>query len=92
LSDDGHPSDQPVELDNHNEPQIDTLRVCQVTIATRMNLQFDGRVIRRSLDSLDWQGKPLLNLPPCIIIHGCLDLTKREIDIIEDIAAEIKPE
>jgi len=57
-----------------------------------MNLQFDGRVIRRSLDSLDWQGKPLLNLPPCIIIHGCLDLTKREIDIIEDIAAEIKPE
>jgi len=68
----------------------DPLRVCQMKIVARMKTQFEDRVIRRSLDSVDWRGHQLLNLPECKIVHGRLDLTERELKIINDIAREIK--
>jgi len=84
--------DPPVDLDDAKDVINDPLRNCQVMIATRMNHQFDDRVIRRSLDSLDWKGRQLLNLPECRIVHGRLDGTARETQILRRIAHELKEE
>ena len=72
-------------LDNDN-----LVKSCQQLIAQRMQAQFEGRVIRRTIDSKDWQGRQLLSLPPYRAIHAILDLTERETAVISAKAEEVK--
>ena len=55
-----------------------------------MQAQFEGRVIRRTIDSKDWQRWQLLSLPPYRAIHAILDLTERETAVISAKAEEVK--
>jgi hypothetical protein len=68
----------------------DPVKLCQYSIGQRMQTQFEGRVIRRTINSKDWEGRFLLNIPPYKSIHAILDLTERETALIEAKAEEIK--
>ncbi|KAF8153559.1 hypothetical protein BJ912DRAFT_868663 [Pholiota molesta] len=68
--------------DNDEENDQDQVKLCQIAIAERMNRQSKGHVLRRTLNSLNWEGHPLVPLPPCETIHAYLDLTPRELKII----------
>lgn len=69
-------------------PDQDPVRSLQVTISERMQSKFEGRVIRRTAQSLDADGTPLITLPPLSIIHGVLKLSQRELEILESITLE----
>lgn len=58
------------------------VKVLQVAIAQRMHRQSEGQILRRTAESLDWEGNTLVPLPPCETIHAYLDLTPRELKII----------
>jgi hypothetical protein len=73
-----------------DDDEDDPIKLCQVSIAQRMQTQFQGRVIRRTIDSKDWKGRLLLNLPPYHAIHAILNLTEREMDIISEKAKKVK--
>lgn len=45
------------------EDSEDPIGEAQTAIARRLQEQFEGRVLRRTIDSLNWKGRPLLNLP-----------------------------
>jgi hypothetical protein len=49
-----------------------------------------GHLLRRTTESLDYEGKLLLPLPPYQEILGIVTLTKRETDIIQTRAAATK--
>jgi hypothetical protein len=68
------------------------VKLCQNRIAQRMQKQFSGRVIRRTIDSKDWNGEQLLKLPPYRAIHAILDLTERETAVIAAKADEVMDE
>lgn len=55
----------------------------QLKAVKRLQTQLAGHFLRRNTDSLDWEGKPLLELPPCAEITGILTLTERETKIIQ---------
>lgn len=76
------------ENDNLNDGE--PVKLCQYSIAQRMQGQFEGRVIRRTIDSKDWRGESLLKLPPYKSIHAILDLTERETALIEAKAEKVK--
>ena len=76
--------------DDDEDDEDDPVKLCQYSIAQRMQAQFEGRVIRRTIDSKDWQGRVLLNLPPYKAIHAILDLTERETALIAKKAEEVK--
>jgi TATA-binding protein-associated factor len=59
-----------------------TLRQAQVDAVRRMQAQFAGHILRRTVDSQNWKGQTLLDLPPHKDILGILQLTEREKDII----------
>ncbi|KAF8808358.1 hypothetical protein BYT27DRAFT_7097080 [Phlegmacium glaucopus] len=80
----------PEDYDPLNDDEDDPIKSCQVSIAQRMQAQFQGRIIRRTIDSKDWQGQLLLNLPPYMAVHAVLNLTEREIAIIATKAEEVK--
>jgi hypothetical protein len=61
-----------------------SIRQTQIETVIRMQSQFTGHILRRTAASLDWQGNPLLTLPPHKDIIGILSLTQREIDIIDE--------
>jgi hypothetical protein len=64
------------------DDESDPYKLCQMNISLRMQKQFDGRVIRRTITSRDRDGKPLIDLPPLTIIYGIIKLTDREMAII----------
>ena len=72
------PDDHDPLEDNDEHP----VKQCQLKIAERMKKQSAGHLLRRTVDSKDWKGNPLVTLPPCKIIHVTLDLTPRELEII----------
>ena len=76
-------SDSQDPLDDHSLEQ-DFLKLKQIEIARRMQEKYEGHVIRRTRDSLDWQGTPLIPLPPLRTEYVYLDLTERELQIITD--------
>ncbi|CAA7271229.1 unnamed protein product [Cyclocybe aegerita] len=78
------------DYDPLNDSDEDPVRRAHVAAAQRMQAQFEGRVLRRTADSLDWQGRTLLNLPPYHTHFVMLDLTPRELDCIEELADEAK--
>jgi TATA-binding protein-associated factor len=59
-----------------------SLRIVQIESVRRMQTHFIGSILRRTTDSLTWDGRTLLNLPPHVDVIGILTLTKREMDII----------
>ncbi|KAF5309269.1 hypothetical protein D9611_015099 [Ephemerocybe angulata] len=59
------------------------LRRCQEEISSRTYAKFDGFVIRRTSESKGRNGCPLVDLPKLDIIHGFIQLTERELDILE---------
>lgn len=63
---------------------------CLVLIARRMQRQFEGRVLRRTIDSLDWRGQRVIDIPPFEEITVVLKLTTREMDIISELADSVK--
>lgn len=63
-------------------PEKDQLRRIQLSISIRMVKKFGDRILRRTVDSKDWEGKSLLDLPPFKTILRVLCITNREADII----------
>ena len=87
--------EQVVDDDSDNEngnerDDDDPMKLCQYSIAQRMQGQFQGRVIRRTVESKDWQGQSLLKIPPYKSVHAILDLTERETALIAAKAEEVK--
>lgn len=74
----------PEEYDplNDDDSDHDLVKLKQVEIARRMYGQSEGHVIRRTRNSLDWKGSPLIPLPPLKTEYAYLDLTERELRII----------
>lgn len=68
------------------------LKLCQIQIAQTHQQRFDGRIIRRTINSRTWDNKPVLALPPCINILGVVELTQREKDIITVLSDNVKEE
>jgi hypothetical protein len=62
----------------------------QVQAVKRLQGHLRGHLLRRTTESLDYEDKPLLPLPPYQEILGVLTLTKRETDIIQNRAAAAK--
>ncbi len=73
-----------------DSPEARALKMVTIKAVLRIQGQFEGRIIRRTLDSKDCEGKTLLNLPLCKQIHGILTLTDREQQIIEALAQQAK--
>ncbi len=71
-------------------PEKENLRRLQLAIAMRMAEQFRDYIIRRTVDSKDWEGKSLLNLPPFKTVLGVVEITKREMSIILQLAEAAK--
>ncbi|KAF4611118.1 hypothetical protein D9613_006452 [Agrocybe pediades] len=64
---------------------FDPVKLRQVESAARMHMQFQGRLLRRTADSLGIDGDPLVKLENCNVFHGVVKLTKREMDIIQSV-------
>uniref|UniRef100_A0A0W0GC69 Uncharacterized protein n=1 Tax=Moniliophthora roreri TaxID=221103 RepID=A0A0W0GC69_MONRR len=62
----------------------------QVTIVRRIQKAMIPHILRRTTDSRDYLGQPLLDLPPYQDIIGVLTLTPREMNIINDLAEKAK--
>jgi hypothetical protein len=61
-----------------------SLRLAQIEAVTRMQKQFSGHILRRTANSANWKGDPLIKLPPLKHIIGVLNLTERESNIIQE--------
>jgi len=68
----------------------DSLKHLQVVIALRMQTQFRGRIIRRHKESKDYEGKIIQPLPGCISKTLLLKLTDHEMEIVTELADEVK--
>jgi hypothetical protein len=81
--------------DNDNDDRAameNPLRLCQVAISVRHQSQFKGRIIRRTINSRDYKGTPILPLPECETILGVVELTEREKKIITVLSDDIREE
>ncbi|TFK16542.1 hypothetical protein FA15DRAFT_607075, partial [Coprinopsis marcescibilis] len=65
------------------DPNDDTVSEVQAEICARLRNKFEGRVIRRTSNSLNSDGKPLIQLPELHIVRGGLKLTDRELQILD---------
>lgn len=61
------------------------IRLKQIEVSQFMQGLFEGRIIRRTAESLGPDKKPLIKLPPMTIVYGILNLTPREYEIIDQI-------
>lgn len=61
-----------------------SLRQAEIAAVIRMQRQFVGHILRRTSDSKNWLGKPLIELPPATHIIGILTLTEREEGIMQE--------
>lgn len=80
----------PLDYDYLNDDDDDPIKKCYTTIARRMQDQFDGRILRRTVNSVDWEGNPLITLPPYETIMVKLKLEDREMKIMEYLAAKVR--
>ena len=71
------------------EENEEEYREKQLANAARIQSQFEGRVIRRTLKSVDWMGRPLLDIPPYEAHMVYLDLTEREKTIIQTLTESV---
>ncbi|KAF8057085.1 P-loop containing nucleoside triphosphate hydrolase protein, partial [Lyophyllum atratum] len=75
---------------NNSEDMDEAIKTCQLEIAQRLQAQFEGRILRRTIDSLDWQRKPLISIPPYEEFLVVVQLTDEEMEIITELADGIK--
>jgi hypothetical protein len=68
----------------------DTIRDCQVTIALRMQGQFERRILRRTIESRNWEGKPLIDLPACYEHTVLLSLQPSEREIHDVLVEQMR--
>jgi hypothetical protein len=74
-----------------NPDEDDPIKERQVKIAERMQQQFEKRIIRRTIDSVDWTGAALNPLPPRYIGIVLLDLADSwDIKIIDYLPGQVK--
>ncbi|TFK17447.1 hypothetical protein FA15DRAFT_605046 [Coprinopsis marcescibilis] len=71
-----------LEREDH-DPNDDSVSEVQAEICARLRGKFEGRVIRRTSNSLNSDGKPLIQLPELHIVRGGLRLTERELQILD---------
>jgi TATA-binding protein-associated factor len=64
--------------------------MCYATIARRMQDQFQGRILRRTVVSVDWEGNALIKLEPYETIMVKMKLEKREMEILDHLAAKVR--
>jgi hypothetical protein len=67
-----------------------SLQIEEILAVRRMQNQFAGHILRRTTDSVDWNGNMLLDLPPHKTISGVLELTQREVEIIQKRAEDAR--
>ncbi len=72
------------------ENDEDALVTAQQTLIKEFRRMFIGSLLRRTIDSHDWKGGSLINLPPCIEIMGLLKMTARETTIIHEEAEKVR--
>ena len=77
-------------VDSDSEDPGRFVRIEQIKAVQRMQGQYDGRIIRRTADSKDYDGKVVIDIPPYQRIAGLLKLTDREMANIQDIAEKAK--
>jgi TATA-binding protein-associated factor len=65
-------------------------QVRQMEIAQRLQRQFKGRILRRTADSQDNEGKPLIQLIPYKEVMVIVKLTEREMEIVQEHADDVK--
>lgn len=78
-------SDMPDE-----SPDDDPVKDVQVAIALRQREDFTGHLLRRTAESLDYNGEVLIDLPPCIHVTILLKLAEREMRITRMQADKVK--
>ena len=83
-------SSLPSGYDPLNDDDDDPIKMCYTTIARRMQDQFQGRILRRTVNSVDWEGKPLIKLEPYKTIMVKLTLEDREMEILDHLAAKVR--
>ncbi|KAF5362324.1 hypothetical protein D9756_002852 [Leucocoprinus leucothites] len=66
------------------------LQAEQLKAVKRLQKHLFGHFLRRTSDSVDWKNRTLLPLPPYHEIKGVLDLTDRELAIIDERAEDAK--
>lgn len=67
-----------------------SVQKAQIIAVRRIQKQFIGHVIRRTANSLNWEKKSLLTIPPYKDIIGVLALTDRETGILTQRAEDAK--
>ena len=82
-------SDSSEESSSESDSE-DQYKALQVQIALRIQSQFEGRVIRRHRESLDWEGKVIVDIPDYIEKTLLLKLTDHEMEIIQELADQVR--
>ena len=77
-------------LASDNDEGSDGVTDCQKLIAKKLQLRFDGRILRRTTSSLDWEKNPLITLPPFQEFAVVVRPTPREMEIISELADRVK--
>ncbi|KAF9061747.1 hypothetical protein BDP27DRAFT_1452086 [Rhodocollybia butyracea] len=67
-----------------------SVQKAQIIAVRRIQKQFFGHVLRRTANSLNWEKKTLLTIPPYKDIIGVLSLTDRETEILTQRADDAK--
>jgi hypothetical protein len=80
----------PLNFDEIEDNEDDPVRETQVAIAQRMQGQFEQRILRRTINSKNWEGNPLIVLPPCIEHIVVLRLQPFEQKIHEQLAEKLR--
>jgi len=75
-----------------DEPSSDNSLVhrTHINASLQMQKQFEGHIIQRTTQNVDWRGKNLLDLPPIKRIKAVVKLTECEMSIINKLAESAK--
>lgn len=69
---------------------VEAALAVQLQIVRRLQGYCKGHFLRRTTVSQDWSGKELISLPPYEEIIGVVNLTEREVTIIQERAEAAK--
>lgn len=68
----------------------DHVRAAQITAVLRMQERFNGRIIRQTIDSKEWQGFQILNLLLYKTINAIVRLMEHEMKVIMELVQHAK--
>jgi len=81
--------DNPLDIDQNED---NPFRQTQAAIARRIQGQFEQRILRRTVNSKNWEGEALISLPKCHEHITVLHLQQFELDIHQKLAAKLREE